>query len=68
MRVLHHQHAVEVRGHGTELVRHEEHRGTVLEHEVHERVAEQPLRLRVDARDRLVEHEQLGLARERARR
>ena len=37
--------------------------GAALAHEVHERVAEQPLRLRVDAGDGLVEHEQLGLAR-----
>jgi zinc transport system substrate-binding protein len=65
-RALHHEHTVEVRGHRAQLVRHEEHRGAVLEHEVHERVAELALRLRVDARDGLVEHEQLGLARERA--
>ena len=62
---LQHDHAVEVVGDRAELVRHEQHRGAVLAHEVHERVAEQPLRLRVDARDRLVEHEQLGLAGER---
>ena len=37
-------------------------------HEVDERVAEQPLRLDVDAGDRLVEHEQLGLGRERLAR
>ena len=36
-------------------------------HEVHERVAEQLLRLDVDAGDRLVEHEELGLGGERLR-
>ena len=36
-------------------------------HEVHERVAEQRLRVDVDARDGLVEHEELGLRRERLR-
>ena len=37
----------------------------MLGREVDERVAEEPLRLRVDAGDRLVEHEQLGFAGER---
>ena len=37
----------------------------VLGDEMDERVAEQPLRLGVDAGDRLVEHEQLGIADER---
>ena len=64
---LQHDDAVEVVGDRAELVRDEQHGGAVLAHEVHERVAEQPLRLRVDARDRLVEHEQLGLAGERLR-
>ena len=64
-RPLHHQHAVEVVGDGAELVRHEQHRGAVLLHEVHERVAEAGLRLDVDTRDRLVEHEQLGLGGQR---
>ena len=56
---------VEVVGDRAELVRHEQHRRAVLGREVHERVAEQPLRLGVDAGDRLVEHEQLGIADER---
>ena len=59
--------AVEVVGDRAELVRDEQHAGAVLAQQVHERVAEQPLRLHVDAGDGLVEHEQLGLARQRLR-
>ena len=64
---LEHDHVVEVVGDRAELVRHEQHRGVVLLHEVHERVAEQLLRLDVDAGDRFVEHEQLRIGGERAR-
>ncbi len=65
-RSLHHQHTVEVVGDGAELVRHEQDGRAVLRDEVDERVAELSLRLGVDAGDRLVEHEQVGFARERA--
>ena len=64
-RALQHDDPVEVVGDRAELVRHQQHRRAVLGREVHERVAEQSLRLRVDAGDRLVEHEQLGIADER---
>ena len=37
----------------------------VVVHQVDERVAEQPLRLRVDTGDRLVEHQQLGIGGQR---
>jgi len=59
---LEHDDAIEVAGHRAELVGDEQNRGTVLVDEVHERVAKEPLRLGVDTRDRLVEHEELRLA------
>jgi len=48
-------------------VRHEQHPRAVLALEVDERLAEPPLRRAVDAGDRLVQHEQVRFARERAR-
>ena len=64
--LLQHDHVVEVVGDRAELVRDEQHRAPWwCSHQVDERVAEQRLRLHVDAGDRLVEHQQLGLGRER---
>ena len=61
--VLQHDHVVEVVGDRAQLVRDEQHRRVVVLHQVHERVAEQLLRLHVDAGDRFVEHQQLGIRR-----
>ena len=59
-----HDDAVEVGGDRAELVRHEQHGGVVLADKVDEGVAEQPLRFGVDAGDRLVENQQLGVGHE----
>ena len=60
-----HHDAIEILGHRAELVRHEQHGGAVLTQQVHERVSEKLLRLRVHAGDRLVEDEELGLGGQR---
>ncbi len=62
---LHPTRTVVVVGHGAELVRDEQDGRAVLGDEMNERVTEQALRLRVDAGDGLVEHEQLGISDER---
>ena len=63
---LQHDHAIDHVGDRGELVGHEQHASAVLSDQVHEGVPEPPLGLGVDAGDRFIQHEQLGLPGERA--
>ena len=62
---LQNHHPVQVLGHRGQLVRDEQHARPVLGHEVHERIPESPLGLRVHPGDRFVKDQELRLAGER---